>query len=166
MHDFFDPTPEQQKIVLVDRVTVRKAEKLIERAGIVMRTAPSSRLIGFSTELQVEIRLWRITSWRCRRNVQSADMKFERKRWLSRQAELKRKTSPGPDSHSSELSFGHAPSDAFFPVPPDLSFHRLLRIVHGESRRHHAVIVLGCDAAVETVRSCLQSNHCRVTPGM
>jgi hypothetical protein len=31
---------------------------------------------------------------------------------------------------------------------------------------YDAVIVLGCDAAVETVRSCLQSNHCRVIPGM
>ncbi len=29
-----------------------------------------------------------------------------------------------------------------------------------------AVIVLGCDAAVETVRSCLQSINCRVIPGM
>jgi len=28
--DFFDPTPEQQKVVLVDGTTVRKAERLIE----------------------------------------------------------------------------------------------------------------------------------------
>ncbi len=31
---------------------------------------------------------------------------------------------------------------------------------------YDAVIVLGCDAAVETVRSCLQSINCRVIPGM
>ena len=31
---------------------------------------------------------------------------------------------------------------------------------------YDAVIVLGCDAAVETVRSCLQSSGCRVIPGM
>jgi len=31
---------------------------------------------------------------------------------------------------------------------------------------YDAVIVLGCDAAVETVRSCLQSTDCRVIPGM
>jgi hypothetical protein len=30
MSDFFDPTPEQQIIVLIDVTTVRKAEKLIE----------------------------------------------------------------------------------------------------------------------------------------
>jgi hypothetical protein len=29
-HEFFDPTPEQQNIVLVDAATLRKAEKLIE----------------------------------------------------------------------------------------------------------------------------------------
>jgi hypothetical protein len=28
--DFFDPTPEQQNVVLIDAVTLRKAEKLIE----------------------------------------------------------------------------------------------------------------------------------------
>ena len=31
---------------------------------------------------------------------------------------------------------------------------------------HDALIVLGCEAAVETARSCLQSNDCRVIPGM
>jgi len=31
---------------------------------------------------------------------------------------------------------------------------------------YDAVIVLGCDAAVETVRSCLESTDCRVIPGM
>jgi len=31
---------------------------------------------------------------------------------------------------------------------------------------YEAVIVLGCDAAVETVRSCLRSIGCRVIPGM
>jgi hypothetical protein len=31
---------------------------------------------------------------------------------------------------------------------------------------YDAVIVLGCDAAVETIRSCLQSSDCRVIPGM
>ena len=30
MSDFFDPTPEQQIVVLVDATTLRKAEKLIE----------------------------------------------------------------------------------------------------------------------------------------
>jgi hypothetical protein len=29
-HDFFDPTPEQQKVVLIDAATLRKAERLIE----------------------------------------------------------------------------------------------------------------------------------------
>jgi hypothetical protein len=29
-HDFFDPTPEERKVVLVDPATLRKAEKLIE----------------------------------------------------------------------------------------------------------------------------------------
>jgi hypothetical protein len=28
--DFFDPTPEQQNVVLVDAATLREAEKLIE----------------------------------------------------------------------------------------------------------------------------------------
>jgi hypothetical protein len=28
--DFFDPTPEEQKVLLVDATTLRKAEKLIE----------------------------------------------------------------------------------------------------------------------------------------
>jgi hypothetical protein len=28
--DFFDPTPEEQKVVLIDAATLRKAEKLIE----------------------------------------------------------------------------------------------------------------------------------------
>jgi hypothetical protein len=27
--DFFDPTPEQQKVVLIDAVTLRKAQRLI-----------------------------------------------------------------------------------------------------------------------------------------
>ena len=31
---------------------------------------------------------------------------------------------------------------------------------------YDTVIVLGCDAAVETIRSCLQSSNCRVIPGM
>ena len=31
---------------------------------------------------------------------------------------------------------------------------------------YDALIVLGCDAAVETVRSCIKSNDCRVIPGM
>ena len=31
---------------------------------------------------------------------------------------------------------------------------------------YDAVIVLGCDAAVETIRSSLQANDCRVIPGM
>jgi hypothetical protein len=31
---------------------------------------------------------------------------------------------------------------------------------------YDAVIVLGCDAAVATIRSCLQSSNCRVIPGM
>jgi hypothetical protein len=31
---------------------------------------------------------------------------------------------------------------------------------------YDALIVLGCDAAVETVRSCTKSNNCRVIPGM
>jgi hypothetical protein len=31
---------------------------------------------------------------------------------------------------------------------------------------YDAVIVLGCDAAVDTVRSCLESQDCRVIPGM
>jgi hypothetical protein len=30
VRDFFDPTPEQQIVVLVDTATLRKAEKLIE----------------------------------------------------------------------------------------------------------------------------------------
>jgi hypothetical protein len=30
MGDFFDPTPEQQNVVLVDAATLRKAERLIE----------------------------------------------------------------------------------------------------------------------------------------
>jgi len=30
MRDFFDPTPEQQIVVLIDAATVRKAERLIE----------------------------------------------------------------------------------------------------------------------------------------
>lgn len=34
------------------------------------------------------------------------------------------------------------------------------------ARGYDAVIVLGCDAAVETIRSCLQSSDCRVIPGM
>jgi hypothetical protein len=29
-HDFFDPTPEEQKVVLVDAATLRGAERLIE----------------------------------------------------------------------------------------------------------------------------------------
>jgi len=28
--DFFDPTPEQQKVILVDAATLRRGEKLIE----------------------------------------------------------------------------------------------------------------------------------------
>lgn len=31
---------------------------------------------------------------------------------------------------------------------------------------YNALIVLGCDAAVETARSCIKSNDCRVIPGM
>jgi hypothetical protein len=31
---------------------------------------------------------------------------------------------------------------------------------------YNALIVLGCDAAVETVRNCVKSNECRVIPGM
>jgi len=31
---------------------------------------------------------------------------------------------------------------------------------------YDAVIVLGCDAAVETVRHCIKSDNCRVIPGM
>jgi len=30
MRDFFDPTPEQQNVVLVDAATLREAERLIE----------------------------------------------------------------------------------------------------------------------------------------
>ena len=29
-HDFFDPTPEQQNVVLIDAATLREAERLIE----------------------------------------------------------------------------------------------------------------------------------------
>ncbi len=32
--------------------------------------------------------------------------------------------------------------------------------------RYDALIVLGCDAAVETARSCIKPNDCRVIPGM
>jgi len=31
---------------------------------------------------------------------------------------------------------------------------------------YDAVIVLGCDAAVETARYCIKSDNCRVIPGM
>jgi hypothetical protein len=31
---------------------------------------------------------------------------------------------------------------------------------------YNAVIVLGCDAAVEAARDCIKSNDCRVIPGM
>ncbi len=31
---------------------------------------------------------------------------------------------------------------------------------------YDALVVLGCDAAVETARSCTRSTHCRVIPGM
>jgi hypothetical protein len=30
IHDFFDPTPEQQKVILIDATGLRKAEGLIE----------------------------------------------------------------------------------------------------------------------------------------
>jgi len=30
LDDFFDPTPEQQKVVLIDAATLREAERLIE----------------------------------------------------------------------------------------------------------------------------------------
>ncbi len=35
-----------------------------------------------------------------------------------------------------------------------------------QAASYDAVIVLGCDAAVETVRACLRSTTCRVIPGM
>ena len=35
-----------------------------------------------------------------------------------------------------------------------------------QAAEYDAVIVLGCDGAVETIRSCLQSQDCQVIPGM
>ena len=32
-HDFFDPTPEQQNVILVDAATLHKAERMIESCG-------------------------------------------------------------------------------------------------------------------------------------
>jgi hypothetical protein len=34
MHDFFDPTPEQQAVVLIDAATLHKAERLIESCEV------------------------------------------------------------------------------------------------------------------------------------
>jgi len=42
--DFFDPTPEQQKVILIDTAILRKAERLIEScAGLQSRIDSSSR---------------------------------------------------------------------------------------------------------------------------
>jgi hypothetical protein len=55
--DFFDPTPEQQNVTLIDAVTLRKAERLIESpANIAILTMRTSLLIGFSTALPDQIR--------------------------------------------------------------------------------------------------------------
>ncbi len=53
--------------------------------------------------------------------------------------------------------------------------HQFVVCMWGAARRgdlarraagYDAVLVLGCDAAVETVRQCLKSSRCRVIPGM
>jgi len=45
--DFFDPTPEDQKVVLVNATALSKAEKLIESCDTAILTTQRFRLIGF-----------------------------------------------------------------------------------------------------------------------
>jgi len=47
--DFFDPTPEDQQVVLIDADTLRKAEKLIESCEQCNPEAPRFLSITFST---------------------------------------------------------------------------------------------------------------------
>jgi len=49
MRDFFDPTPEQQNIVLVDAATLRESERLMESCDIAFLTMRTCLPIGFST---------------------------------------------------------------------------------------------------------------------
>jgi hypothetical protein len=47
--DFFDPTPEQQVVVLVESATLRQAERLIESCKLATTKEPRSHSITFST---------------------------------------------------------------------------------------------------------------------
>ena len=56
-HDFFDPIPEQQHVVLVNAVMLRNAEKLINSCEHCnARGRGDSLRIGFSIVLLVQIR--------------------------------------------------------------------------------------------------------------
>jgi len=59
--DFFDPTAEQQNVVLIDASTLQKAQRMIAGCDL-----PRSLSITFSTAWRVPIRVWRITFWKCR----------------------------------------------------------------------------------------------------
>jgi len=54
--DFFDPTPEQQNVVLVDAATLREAERLIESCETAIAKVQRSLSITFSTESPAQIR--------------------------------------------------------------------------------------------------------------
>jgi hypothetical protein len=57
MHDFFDPTPEQKVVILVDAATLRQVERLIESCEHCNEEAPRSPSITFSIALPVLILL-------------------------------------------------------------------------------------------------------------
>jgi hypothetical protein len=54
--DFFDPTLEQQIVILMDAAILRKAERLIESCEACMRMMPKSLSITSSIGLQAPIR--------------------------------------------------------------------------------------------------------------
>ena len=54
--DFFDPTPEEQNVILVDAATLRESEKLIEFWSNAIPRVPRFRSTMFSTALPAPIR--------------------------------------------------------------------------------------------------------------
>ena len=54
--DFFDPIAEHQNVILIDAVTLRKAERLMESCDIAFLTMRTFLSIGFSTALPAPIR--------------------------------------------------------------------------------------------------------------
>jgi hypothetical protein len=82
--DFFDATPEEQKVILIDAAILSKAEELIESCeGCNPDGAqiPFDNILDRITGSDPSVA---ITFWKNRRSVRTVGLRFSKRPWLNR----------------------------------------------------------------------------------